>query len=274
MISEYLTYLEQNRRVSDHTLRAYHNDLVTFVAWAKPKGLRWSTLEKSDIDKWVSHLNTIAGYKPRTVKRMVSSVRSMLRWASINGKVETNAARYVQTPKPADTLPHPANISDLEKYLDTPISNARSSMVHALIALLLDSGIRLDEALNLEIADFDKTTRTIKIHGKGNRERVVYYTERAARHLANYRPNLVAGKLFTIDQRTARYAMYNELHMAHLSSTHPHAIRHAYATGMLANGCDIKTLSWLLGHKSVKTTELYTRAVNNAIAEQYRQYHV
>lgn len=273
MIKEYITYLRDNRQLSANTITAYSNDLGAWVIWAKCKSLRWSTIEKQHIDQWVADM-TASGLKPRTIKRRVSALRSLLRWSTIEKMIPSNEARFVQTPKPADTLPESADLTALNDYLGKPITDHKSAMVHAMIALLMDTGIRIQEALEIRKEDFNRAQRAIRIHGKGNKERIVYYTDRAAQNLTRFCGNIAAGRLFTTDQRSMRYAIYNELHTWGLTATHPHAIRHAYATGMLVNGIDIKTLSWLLGHKSVKTTEIYTRAVNNTIAERYHKYHV
>lgn len=265
MIQEYLTYLEKNLNYSENTIRAYSSDLQGFVQYAKTKGWRWSTLTKQHIDQYVADLHEI--YEPKTINRRISSLRSMLQWAMRNSYLPQNPARFVQSQKLATTLPETADRESLISYLSTPTNSEQSEIIHSLIALLLDTGIRLQEAIDIKCQDINVNQRSIIIHGKGNKQRIVYFTDRTIEH--NIRTaNRRKGYLLPIDnQQTLRYMMYDELRG--ITHTHPHAIRHLWATDMIANGASLQAVSALMGHKSVKTTERYTHIANTWVQAQY-----
>lgn len=268
MIQEYLTYLEKNRNYSDNTIRAYRIDLQEFVKYAKTEGWRWSTLTKQHIDQYVAALHD--HYEPKTINRRISSLRSMLQWAMRQNYLSQNPARFVQSQKLATTLPETADREALISYLSTPANTEQSEIIHALIALLLDTGIRLQEAIDIKCEDVNVKERSITIHGKGNKQRMVYFTDRTIEHnlpTANRRK----GYLLPIEnQQTLRYMMYDELRGT--THTHPHAIRHLWATDMIANGASLQAVSTLMGHKSVKTTERYTHIANTWVQAQYHNH--
>lgn len=268
MIQEYLTYLEKNLNYSENTIRAYSNDLQGFAKYAKTMGWRWSTLTKQQIDQYVASLHD--HYEPKTINRRISSLRSMLQWAMRNSYLPQNPARFVQSQKLASTLPETADREALISYLGTPATSEQSEIIHALIALLLDTGIRLQEAIDIRCEDINVNQRSITIHGKGNKQRIVYFTDRTIEH--NIRTaNRRKGYLLPIEnQQTLRYMMYDELRG--ITHTHPHAIRHLWATDLIANGASLQAVSALMGHQSVKTTERYTHIANNWVKAQYNKH--
>lgn len=268
MIQEYLTYLQKNRNYSDNTIIAYANDLQAFVQYAKNEGWRWSTITKQHIDQYVASLHD--HYEPKTINRRISSLRSMLQWAMRNSYLPQNPARFVQSQKLASTLPETADKEALISYLSTPANSEQSEIIHSLIALLLDTGIRLQEAIDIKCEDINVNQRSIIIHGKGNKQRIVYFTYRTIEH--NLRTaNRRKGYLLPIEnQHTLRYMMYDELRG--ITHTHPHAIRHLWATEMITNGASLQAVSTLMGHQSVKTTERYTHIANSWVKAQYNNH--
>lgn len=268
MIQDYIKYLRCNLNYSDNTTRAYRQDLTQFCQWAKPKGLRWSTIEKSDIDNWVSELHGV--YQPKSIQRKVTAIRSLMRWAHVNGLLAANPARYVQSPKQAQRLPNVADKEALERYLSNEVTSYRSAVIHALIAVLIDTGIRLQEAIDIRTVDIDADAHSIRINGKGGKERIVYYTERMTTHCVRT-CNMRSGYLLPVaDQRELRYMMYAEL--KGYTVTHPHAIRHLWATEMVAHGASLQAVASLMGHSSVKTTERYTHISDEWLRSQYEEY--
>lgn len=269
MINEYLTYLKDNRNLSDNTIEGYNNDLRQFVKYAAAQGLRWSTIRKQHIEDFLAQLKR-SDIAPTSINRKLSSIRGLMTWANHNGMIPTNPSRWIRAQKTEEKLPVAANKELLERYLATSPSTYQARIVHALISLLMDTGIRIQEAIDLRIEDVNTQQRTIMIHGKGRRERIVYYTELTERHcglVGNMRPHYL---IPISDQRTLRYMIYSELKGANI---HPHAIRHLFATNLLENGADINVISKLLGHKSVKTTERYAKVSDSTMRTQYYQYH-
>lgn len=266
MITEYITYQAKVRNLAANTLRGYEKDLRAFARWASPQGLRWSTIAQADIDTYTSMLHD-KGRKPASIRRAISSIRTLLSWAHHQQIIESNVARYCQSPKLSSTLPMPADMKKLAAYLDSPTITSQAATIHAIVALILDTGMRIQECLDVRCQDIDVKQHTIKVHGKGRKERLVYFTERTIKHCARV-ANKRAGYLIDeSDQKAIRYMMYAEC------GTHPHAIRHTWAMMMLNNGAPIESVSALMGHASVKTTERYAKLVNTTLAEHYKQYH-
>lgn len=271
MIQEFLDYQKTRRGLADNTLEAYAKDLTAFVRFAQREGLRWSTLTKQDIDRWLSELDA-EGKSASTINRHLASIRGLLTWAHHEGILETNAARFCQHKKQEERLPEQAPIEDIEKYLDMEAHTERREVIQALIRLLLDTGIRIQEAIDIRRSDFDTDEMSIRIHGKGRRERKVYYKQRTIEKLVKIGGRYGEHLLPQWTQRSYRMAMISELQPLGIR-THPHALRHTFATGMLNRGADINVVSFLLGHKSVKTTERYARVSNTTAMQQYNQFN-
>lgn len=270
MIQEFLDYLRTNRNLSENTIQAYAQDLHNFVDYCKVIGLRWSTIEQSDIEDYVSNMHE-AGKAAATINRHISSIRCLFTWAQTHGLLQKNAARYVRSYKQSESLPTIADKEALMKYLDTEAKTMKSRTIHGLIALLLDTGIRIQEAIDIRKEDIDMKTMSIKIHGKGRKERKVFFTTLMMQHCCSLL-DLREGYLIPIEnQRTLRYWMYEEL--KGITKTHPHAIRHLFATSMLENGAEITAISHLLGHNSITTTQRYSHVTCNYAENQYRLYH-
>lgn len=271
MIQEFLNYQEKRKGLSALTLEAYAKDLKKFAHWASGEGLRWTTITKQDIDRWLITLQE-NGLKATSINRHASSVRNLLTWAHHEGILKTNAGQYLQAMKTEERLPEQADTKAIEEYLQTEPTTERGRVIHALIQLLLETGIRIQEAIDIRMEDVDAPNRTIKIHGKGRRERIAYFTDKSIAQLVRiggtYAPNLFP----QWEQRTYRTMMIEELKPRGIR-THPHALRHTFATTMLNRGADITVVSFLLGHKSVKTTERYAKVSNETARQQYNQFN-
>lgn len=270
MISEYLNYLQQVRNLSRNTVKAYGKDLQAFVEYGRENGITWSTCTKQDLVEYQLHLAEL-NLSPATRCRMVSAIRQCFQYALHQGYISENPARYLQSPKKDERLPQTAELSDIMSYLNTIPLSEPDRMLHALIALMTDTGVRLQEALDIRRADINKAERSILIHGKGTRERKVYYSDLSATHLNRY-ARYHTDYIFTErDQKTIRYQMYAFVGQR-IKGAHPHLFRHTYATEMLKRGCDINTLRKLMGHKSVKTTEIYLSLQDADVRDKARMY--
>lgn len=265
MIQEFINYQQKVKNLSGNTLRSYETDLKSFTHWAAAHELRWSTIEQQHITDYMAELHD-RGKRPATIKRHLSAIRNCLAFAMHQGWLTKNAAFYVESPKLEDTLPQAADEQQIVGYLSNEPRTEQSEVIHALVALLYETGLRIQEALDLRLEDFDPVAHTIRIHGKGRKERIVGYGQRTIEHCVR-----IAGRygqhLFPAwGQETMRFRFYAELRAAH---THPHAIRHLWATKMLTKGANINNISLLMGHKSVKTTERYAKLTNSQALNDY-----
>lgn len=267
MIQEFLTYQLENKGLSAQTVEGYSKDIRSFIRYALPQGLTWSTLTAEDMDRYVRY-EVIRGMQPRTIKRRVEVIRLVLTWANHKGLLSTNAAQYTQTPKPREELPRAANADNLRHYLSSPTLSRESVIMHIWVAVMLETGLRAGEMLNLKGEDIDMKKQTIRVQGKGAKERIVWFGSESAKWL-----KLVAchkGVIFTENSVTYRYMMYKEVGKF-CPRVHPHAIRHAFACEQLEKGMDLKSLSILMGHKHQETTEIYAHMTNSHAGAIYQQ---
>ena len=268
MIQEFIKYQKQVRGLSLGTCWEYQKNLRYFTEWARPRGLRWSTIWKSDIDCWTMEMKT-SGLQAATIKQRISTLRTFFDWLVHEGKLEMNPARYCQTPKLAEKLPKEADLSLVDEFLSQQALTAKAKAVHMLTAIIVETGCRLNEAIAIKKSDFRNGGIIIK--GKGSRERMVFYGQRTINAIRAYAP--AGNELFAGWTDTAiRYTMYETLGRL-CPRVHPHQLRHTFAMESLNAGLAINELSQLLGHKSITTTQIYARAATKTLENHYHQIH-
>ena len=270
MIKEFISYQRNVKGLSPRTCEEYSKNLSYFIAWAQPRKLRWSTIMKSDIDSWTMDM-MLMGVKPATIRQRISVIRSCFGWMVNEGMLHLNPARYCQSPKTTKALPTAVDITKIDAYLETPAYTPQQQELHIAVALMIETGCRLHEVMMMRTQDFNKQTSSVRVSGKGSKERIVYYGARCKQQLNSYKRHSTGKLITTMDDTTLRFEMYRELGKF-CPHVHPHQLRHTFATEMLNNGMDLKTLSVLLGHESVKTTEIYARASEQRIHNQYSQF--
>lgn len=267
MIKEFLTYAEKVKNLDSKTIETYAMNLQRFVAYATKKNLRWSTLTKQDLDAYIMTMHD-ENYKPATIRQHIATLRQLLTWATMENRLATNPARYLQAPRMEQTEPQPADREALTHYLNTPATTHDARIAHGLIALLMFTGIRIQEAIDARTEDVDIEKKRILIHGKGRKQRYVYFNAEVVKHLAPI-ANMRIGYLIPLcEQRTLREIMAKELEG--ITKTHPHAIRHSFASAMGAKGCDLATIGKTLGHKHLSTTQRYVHTTEEQKAAAYQ----
>lgn len=266
MIKEFLEFQRINKALREESVQGYAKELKAFIRWALREKLTWSTLTAADMDRFVKSENE-RGMKPRTIRKRVEVVRLMLTWACHTGQLNTNAAQYTQVPKIREELPKAANEEQVRRYLETPATSKRSYEIHAITAIIYETGLRLGEVLKLTANDIDVEAQSIWVHdGKGGNERVVFYSQYTSRYTTELTKRM--GTLFNMSDIDVRYSMYHEM-----PGVHPHAIRHLFATLQLNKGMSLKNLSYLMGHKHESTTEIYAKVNPTAARQQYFNFN-
>lgn len=263
IINDYVKYLEQNRGYSQQTCKEYRKDLEKFVRWLRSSTdvERWGMVTKSTIDRWVSDMSA-AHLTASTIKRRVSALRGLYTYAWLQGWCQENPAKYVSTPKKGHTLPKTADGRMIWASIHDTGTMEETRMA---VAIMAETGCRLGELLNMKVSDIDQEERTITVRGKGNKERKVYYGDETASALRCC-GKIGHGYLITKSERETRY----NVHAA--TGASPHNIRHTWATQMLNNGCPLESISKMMGHASVKTTEIYAEVATATLAADYNKY--
>lgn len=276
VINDFISYISK-KNYSINTYTSYINDLYYFYIFIK-KDLKKVTFE--DVKDYLEHLN-LKKEKPSSVRRKISSLKSFYKFLYKNNYMDKKdyPLTKVAYPKMEKKLPKFIYYNDLLEIINESTKDKDGVRDRLIIEMLYATGVRVSELINIKINDIDFNNRRIIVLGKGNKERIVYYGEYAEEVLKEYmktheRKNhnylFVNSKGGQLTDRGVRYIIDNI--MSKLSvKTHvtPHVLRHTFATDMLNNGCDIKVVQELLGHSSLKATEIYTHVTNEHLKKVY-----
>lgn len=278
LIDAFIKYIE-SKNYSINTLNSYINDLFYFYLFVK-KDLDKVIYE--DVSDYLEYLKLNGNKKKNTsIKRMISSLKSFYKFLYRNNyiKKENNPMVRVSAPKIEKRLPHFLYYNDLLAIIRESSKDKDGIRDQLIIEMLYATGVRVSELVNIKIKDIDFDNRRIIVQGKGNKERIVYYGEYAEEVLKEYMNThyrkdheylFVNSKGEKITDAGIRYIIDKIMEKLSIKvHVTPHVLRHTFATDMLNNGCDIKVVQELLGHSSLKATEIYTHVTNERLKEVY-----
>jgi integrase/recombinase XerC len=277
-VGAFLRYLMVERGASAHTVRSYRSDLTQFRDFLRDAG---STLTTADGRTIRAYLSWLHGRRLDRVSiaRKLAAVRSCFRFLSRRGVVVGNPARAVPSPRLPRKLVGFLPIDETHVLLDAPTPRARD---RAVVELLYASGLRVSELAGLDVHDVDRETRTVRVIGKGRKERIVPFGEAARRALDTYLAGRAGdpGPLFR-NRRGGRlsvrslYAIVRARARASGLSRRvtPHTLRHTFATHMLDAGADLRLIQDLLGHSRLSTTQQYTHVSADRLMRVYDLAH-
>jgi len=281
------------RGSSANTLRAYRNDLDRYLAYLADRGLDGlGAVSESDVGDFVVALRS--GPSPlaaSSAARALAAVRGLHRFATRDGQVPVDVARGVTGPTLRSRLPDTLTVDQVDQLLAGCVGDGPLALRdRALLELLYSTGARISEAVGLDLDDLDPGDRTVLVHGKGGKQRIVPVGRPALAavdaYLVRARPALAAKGRGTpallLNARGARLSRQSGWHVlrgaadaAGLDPTRvcPHTLRHCFATHLLAGGADVRVVQELLGHASVTTTQIYTHVTVDALREVYATSH-
>ena len=294
MRRDYTRHLEKERTLSLHTVRAYLTDLESFLEHLALSQVQTpAEITIAHIRSWLANIQVKGGART-TLSRRATSIRLFTKWAAKNGYLQKDIGATLATPKAHRTLPPVLSISDASTTMDSlaarvaeedsPIAKRDCAIVEVLYA----TGARVSELCGLDLEDIDYTRHTIRVLGKGNKERTIPLGNPAMRALDDWikkaRPELVtdksAGAVFLgsrgkrIDQRAVRTIVYEALTaLEGMERLGPHALRHTAATHLLEGGADLRTVQEILGHASLATTQIYTHVSTERLQKAFKQAH-
>lgn len=276
-VYKFLDYLKYERGFSDYTIKSYSTDLKEFYEFSKK-----DIVNIDLVRKYLRYLYE-KNYSNRSISRKVSSLKSYFKYLEGEGIIKDNFMRLISNPKLEKTLPNYLNYQDLEKLLNFPDRNNKYGLRDALILeMLYSSGVRVSELANMKLKDIDFKDKKILVLGKGNKERYVYYGSKCDSLLKKYldmdhmdSPYLFIGKRKDrLNEREIRLIVTESAKKAGINiHVTPHTLRHTYATHMLNEGADLKSVGDLLGHESLSTTQIYTHISNERLRQIYLKSH-
>ena len=279
-ISEYLTYLEVERGLSQNTVLAYENDILGFFDYFKniedP-----NEIKRIHFSEYTVHLAQ-NGLLSSSVTRKIASIKGFFRFLSANKEIKSNPSLSVTSPKIPKKLPKVISYEEIERLL----KNRLTTKEKAVFELLYATGLRVSELVNLTVKNVDFKSNLIKTTGKGSKDRIVPMGKKAKEALNNYmkeRELILKAKMgsgaesdyiFLNDksEQISRQWVYNFIKKQGETinkTISPHTIRHSFATHLLENGADLRAVQELLGHRSVVTTQLYTHISKKRLREVY-----
>jgi integrase/recombinase XerC len=293
-IDAFVEHLAHERRLSVHTVDAYRSDLASLAAFLHRGGRSLHDADYHLLRRWLAHLGT-RGYARTSVARKAASIRSFYAWAGRRGLTPANPSTQLSHPSRPSRLPAVLKASDAEQLAGAPADTHPVGVRdRAVLELLYGSGLRIAELCGLDVEDVDLEGRSVRVMGKGSKERVVPMGDFAAAALADYLEEgrgwfLPAdgsgwtareGALFLnrrkkrMGPRDARAMVerYAERVLAGRKVS-PHTLRHSFATHLLEGGADIRAVQELLGHASLATTQRYTHVSRSRLFAAYRQSH-
>jgi integrase/recombinase XerC len=308
---QFLNHLRSVRNASPHTLRSYENDLHQFIAFLTPPGAETPAISDVThlmIREFVAHLHDL-GLEKSSIARKLAAIRSLFKFSVREGMVTQNPARLVATPKLPKRIPSVLSAEDLNAFLDGVVArpaaitsdpkgpgapNENRLLVkrdRAILELLYASGLRVSELTGLNLADMDRKELMLRVRGKGNKQRIIPYGGKAEQALAAYEPTrdellrkasskgdhqaVFLNHLGTrLTPRSVARIVKKYVRLINVNwDLHPHSLRHAFATHLLADGADLRAIQELLGHASLSTTQRYTHASIRQLLEVYDKAH-
>ncbi|MHC4139363.1 MAG: tyrosine recombinase XerC [Planctomycetota bacterium] len=290
---EFITKLEHEKGFSEHTLRAYHKDLLQFDIFLKSE--KRSSLENINhllLRKFLAVLRS-KNYSKTTIARKLASIRSFFKFLIREGVLVSNPFEMLRTPKQEEKLPHFLSISDVDVLLKTPDrSNVMGLRDMAILETLYSTGIRVSELVGLDENNIDFFGGMIKVQGKGRKERLVPIGSHAIKAINEYVDSKSkskinenkkvsrSGPLFLnkfggrLTARSVARSLDKYLKMSGVNLlTSPHTFRHSFATHLLDKGADLRAVQELLGHSNLSTTQVYTHVTTERLKSVYDKAH-
>lgn len=291
-LENYLQYIQGAKNVSPHTVFNYRRDIGQFLEFLRR--LTSGDFMLTGLDPYMArrYLASLVNreYSRRTVARHIAALRSFCRFLCREQLIETNPFVGIRTPKLERRLPQFLDVPEMDSLLDLPARTPLGRRDAALLELLYGAGIRVSELTGLSLPDLDLQGQYLLVFGKGSKERIVPFGRSAAEALSSYlrgsRP-LLAGKsaipteaLFlnhagtSLSDRSVRRILDKYVEkLAIQKKVTPHTLRHSFATHLLDNGADLRAVQELLGHVSLRTTQIYTHVSSERLLAVYHSAH-
>ena len=289
-IHNFLEYVQKQKNYSTNTLKNYEIDIYEFFNYLSKECLSYKDISYEDITGYLIFLNN-KKLSVSTISRKLSSLRSFYRYLFNSDIIKNNPMKFVSSPKKEKKLPRYLSLDEVKEIFEVPNINVPLGQRDRLILeILYSTGIRVSELVNLKMDDIDLDGKEIRVLGKGNKERIVYFNDVCLKYVNLYISNgrseilsnnnmtsnylIINGHGKNITTRGIEKLLDNILRKTKLKKkVSPHMLRHSFATHLLNEGCDILTVKELLGHESLESTQIYTHISNERLKEVYSKFH-
>ncbi len=285
LIDEFLNYITYERNLSENTVNAYSNDLIKFSVFT---GMPADQIDLEHVYNFVAFLKS-SGCKNKTVARNIVSLRNFFRFLKREEHISVNIMENFEVPRVEKYLPNFLTVDEIDRLIGSIDESVPSGFRdRTMIELLYATGLRVSELVNLKINDINLENRFIISMGKGKKQRMVPFGEKAYSYLTGYledvRPVMLKGKRhwFVFVNRfgdcMSRIGFFKNVkkiaRKAGISKNiSPHTLRHSFATHLLDNNADLRIVQELLGHSNISTTQIYTAVTKKKLKDSYFRYH-
>ena len=287
ILKKYSTYLLTEKHLSDNSISSYIEDTYLYLSYLENKKIKDPIkIKYEDLLSYLEYLDK-NNYSIYSVVRKISSLRLFHHYLSIIYKIEDISAK-IENPRFYKKLPDTLSIEEVDNLLDIKLNDAYSYRNKAMLELMYATGLRVSELINLEITDIDLEENFLRCIGKGNKERIVPIGDIAINYiklyLENYRDKLkksyLCNKVFLNNhgKQMTRQGLFKIIkniakEKGITKNISPHTLRHSFATHLLNNGADLRSIQTMLGHSNLSTTQIYTNINNETLKENYELYH-
>ena len=286
-LEKFYNYISTEKGYSLNTLDSYSNDLKLLSNYLESKNKKsWEKIETSDINNYFS---SISNNSKTTLKRKHASIRSFFKFLENENQDVNNILEKIKTPKIGSPIPKPLSIKEIEKIINFKNISEEDFTNTSIFILMYASGLRVSEVIFVKLGEIDLKQKTIKVTGKGNKQRVLPIYDDAANYIYSYinsvRKNLTnnhsySSKLFVRknSKKITRQYVWRKLKERTIKvgiskNVTPHMIRHSFATHLLQGGASIRHVQEFLGHNSVESTQIYTKIPNEKLIKDYNLAH-
>ncbi len=283
-LGSFFTFLYVEKGLSKNTVDAYKNDLKDFLSWLNKINIQdYKKVTETEINEYVAHLFK-NGLKSSSVNRKISTLKSFYLFLIKKKLISLSPLSEVITPKKEQYLPSSMSEDEVERLLQSPnIELDIETRDKAMIEMLYATGMRISELINLKMIDIDIERSVLKVLGKGSKERLVPFGEKASDSLSYYlkkRKKSSAKEVFLSNRgkKMTRTGFWQRIKI-YLSreglkdTISPHTLRHAFATHLLNRGADLRSVQLLLGHSDLSTTQIYTHIAKQRLGEVLKKHH-
>lgn len=277
VLDNFFKVLKSEYNYSFYTIKNYKLDLTLFFDFLNKSNINYLYLNKDNVLAYLKYLDKM-NLKNSTISRRISALRTFYNYLMNEGLINSNIFLNVKNPKLEKKLPNYLNYTEMEELLESiDIKTDEGLKRRLLIEMFYSTGCRVSEIINIKVKDIDFLNKKIRIMGKGSKERIVYYGDYAKKYLDKYLSKGLNKDYLFVNKHGDKYTV-EEIElivkdiMKHLSiKTHvtPHTLRHTFATHLLNNGADIRSVQELLGHSNLSTTGIYTHVSSDRLKEVY-----
>ncbi len=287
-IDDYKNYLTFERRMAKNTVLSYEKDLINYKDYLiKKKIVSTKNIKKSDIEDYIEYLNK-EKYTTTSVARKLTAIKNFHKYLFATNKLSEDVSLTIERPKLRKALPNVLTVNEVDMLLDVKIDSPFDYRNKAMLELLYGTGLRISEMLDLKLGDIDFENCIVRCFGKGSKERIVpigeYIIDSLNEYLENGRNKLLGKKISDYlflnknGGRISRFSFFKIIKKllrdkGIKKDVSPHSLRHSFATHMLENGADLRSIQELLGHSDIATTRIYTHITNKKVQNDYIEYH-